>query len=235
MRCAITITARMKSKRLPLKALRLINRRPMIEQIIKRVMFAFNYDEIILCTSMKPEDDVLVDYAEKLGIKCYRGDDVDVLKRLHGAMKANRIDFIASITADNPLIDPVYIDETFRLWKETGADYITSYDLPLGCYCFGVSRAAMDRVIDEKKDKDTEIWGKYFEDSKFKIKRLKVRREHRKPKLRLTVDTKEDLDVVGIIYRNLQNFGYFGLDDILGFIKKNKRIMDLNKHVRQRR
>ena len=96
MRTAVTITVRMKSKRLPRKALKGIVGKPLIEHLIERVKTAKLADTVILCTSVNSQDDELAVVAEKNGIDLFRGDEVDVLKRLYGAAKKYNIDFIVS-------------------------------------------------------------------------------------------------------------------------------------------
>jgi spore coat polysaccharide biosynthesis protein SpsF len=144
MKTAITITARLKSKRLPKKVIKKIEGKPMIEHQIERLKCAKLPDEIILCTSTNPQDDILVEVAEKTNIACFRGSEEDVLERLLEAAKKYYIDFIVSTTADNPLTDPQYIDKTIEKFNESNADYITSLDLPFGTFSYGVKVAALD-------------------------------------------------------------------------------------------
>lgn len=232
----ITITARTKSRRLPLKALRLINGKPMLEQMIDRLKKAELADEIVLCTSTKPQDSILVDYAEKLNIKYFRGDATDVLKRLCDAAKRFSAEFIVSTTADNPLTDPIYIDKIIDKYRDTNADYITCLDLPLGAFSYGVRREAIEKVLRLKEERDTEIWGHYFKNpSLFKVVEIEVEKELAHPEFRLTVDTPEDLKLVREIYRNLQkNDKVFELREVVSFLQLNPQLLDVNRHIEQR-
>lgn len=232
----ITITARTKSKRLPLKVLRLINGRPMIEQMIERLKRAELADEIVLCTSVDPRDTILVDYAEKLNIKYFRGDAIDVLKRLYDASRNFSAEFIVSVTADNPLADPVYIDKTISKYRDTNADYITCLDLPLGTFSYGVKSEAINKILGLKKEKDTEIWGHYFKNSGlFKVIELEVEKELAHPEFRLTVDTPEDLRLMREIYRNLQqNDEIFELKRVIEFLQLNPKLLEISRSIKQR-
>ena len=232
----ITITARTKSRRLPLKALRLINGKPMIQQLIERLKRAKLADDIVLCTSPRPQDTVLVDYAEKLNISYFRGDATDVLKRLYDAATSFSAEFIVSTTADNPLTDPVYIDRIIEEYRHTDADYITCLDLPLGAFSYGVKREAMEKVLSLKKERDTEIWGHYFKDtSLFKVEEIEVEKELAHPEFRLTVDTPEDLKLMREVYRSLQKDDEaFGLSEVVSFLKHNPQLLEVNRHIKQR-
>jgi len=236
MRTAITITARMKSKRLPLKVIRYIEGKPMIEHLIDRLKLSKIVDEIIMCTSTNPQDDILIDIAEKMRIKWFRGSDEDVLDRLFNAAKKFNIDFIVSTTADNPLVDPVYIDKIIQKFREINADYITCKKLPLGTFSYGIKVKALEKVIKLKKEKDTEIWGRFFEEiDEFKKIELEVEDELNHPEIRLTVDEKEDLELIRKIFDNFYSHKKdFELKEIVKYLLDNPNLMDINRNITQR-
>lgn len=233
MKAAITITARMKSKRLQLKVLRYIKGKPMIEHMIDRLKLSKLADDIILCTSTNPQDEILVDIAEKHGIMWFRGSEDDVLDRLFNGATKYGADFIAGATADNPLCDPEYIDRTIQAWKSTDADYITSFDLPLGAYCHGVKVKALKRVIESKKENDTEIWGRFFEKSdEFKKEKVEVDPSVRYPDIRLTVDEAEDLELIRRIFDKFYvNGNTFKLRDVVKYMIEHPEVRAINQNT----
>ncbi|MCK4528893.1 NTP transferase domain-containing protein [candidate division WOR-3 bacterium] len=237
MRTAVTITVRMKSTRLPEKAMKDLVGKPMIEHLIDRLRYAKLPDEIILCTSTNPQDDILVEVAKKNHIKWFRGDEMDVLKRLLDAAKKYKIDFIVSTTGDNPLTDPHYIDRLIKKFEETDADYITCLDLPLGAFSYGVKVQALEKVVELKKERDTEIWGVYFTKSNlFKIEKVEVESQVRHPEIRLTADTPEDFRVMGEIYGRLYREGeLIELVEVINLLKENPLLMEINKNITQRK
>jgi len=237
MKTAVTITVRMKSTRLPEKAMKDLVGKPMIEHLIDSLKYAKLPDEIILCTSTNPQDDILVEVAKKTHIKWFRGDEMDVLKRLLNASKKYKIDFIVSTTGDNPLTDPHYIDGLINKFKETDADYITCLDLPLGAFSYGVKVQALEKVVELKKEMDTEIWGVYFtETNLFKIEEMEVESQLRHPEIRFTVDTSEDFrlmeEIYGILYREDK---LIELADVINLFKENPMFMEINKNTTQRK
>ena len=85
MKSAILITVSLKSKRLKKKALKKIYGYELITLLIKRLKKSQFRKNIIICTSNKSFDDPLVSIAYKNEIKIYRGEFLDVLKRLTNA------------------------------------------------------------------------------------------------------------------------------------------------------
>ncbi len=237
MKVAITITARMKSERLPLKVVRYIKGKPMIEHQIDRLKLVKGADEIIMCTSVNPQDAILVDIAEKNNIKWFRGSEEDVLDRIYGAAKKHNVDFVVSITADNPLVDLVHMDKIITKFKETNADYITCKKLPIGAFSYGIKVKALAKVIELKKEKDTEVWGKLFEERKeFKKIDLEVEKELVHPEIRLTVDEEQDLELVRKIFDQFYvNRNDFALKDIIRYVSENPEIKEINKVIAQKK
>jgi len=236
MKFIITITARMKSERLPLKVMRYIEGKPMIEHMIDRLKLSKLADEIIMCTSTSPQDDILVDVAEKKGIKYFRGDEIDVLKRLLDAAKKSNANFIVNATADNPLTDHHYIDKIIQTFKETNADHVTCTNLPIGAFSHGLKVGVLEKVVNEKEEENTEIWGRFFEETgEFKKIELEVEDELNHPEIRLTVDEKDDLKLMRIIFRKFYPVNKsFELKDVVKYLLDNPDILNINQQVVQR-
>ncbi len=236
MKTAITITARMKSTRLPLKAIKELAGKPVIEHLIERLKHAKLPGMIILCTSTNPQDDILVEMAKKNSIKFFRGSELDVLDRIYSAAKQNNVDFIISCTADNPLTDPHYVDKIIQKFKETDADFITALDLPLGAFAYGIKVAALAEIIKRKKEEDTEIWGIYFRDTDiFKKEQIEVEPELKHPEIRLTIDYPEDFQLLETIYNKFYKPNkLFELKEVVKFLLNNPKIMQINANMPQR-
>ena len=62
------ITARLKSSRLPLKIIKDLNGKTVIERIIDRAKEIQGIYEIVLCTSPNPQDEPLINIAKKNNI-----------------------------------------------------------------------------------------------------------------------------------------------------------------------
>ena len=100
MKIGLLITARLKSTRLPLKLLLDLNGKTIIERVIDRTKQIKNIDQVVLCTSLNPQDKPLTDIALKNNTHYFLGDEEDVLKRLLDASKFFGLDYILSITGE---------------------------------------------------------------------------------------------------------------------------------------
>ena len=65
MKTVIIVQARMGSSRLPGKVMKMINGRPMIELIVKRLKKSKEADEVVVATSGEPENKVLIEHLKK--------------------------------------------------------------------------------------------------------------------------------------------------------------------------
>lgn len=237
MKTAILITARLKSTRLPKKAIKPIEGKPMIRHQIDRLRLAERPEQIIMCTSPVDEDDPLERIAEDEGISCYRGDPEDVLLRLANAAQKFNVDIVVNATADNPLTDPKYIDKLVQFHRYGKYDYSEIKGLPHGAHSYAFSRAAAERAIEIKTKRDTEVWGGYFtETGVFKTGQLEVENKVlRRPELRLTVDTSEDFELVKKIFGSLyEEERVFSLNEVIQLLNQKSYLTSVNEKVTQK-
>jgi spore coat polysaccharide biosynthesis protein SpsF len=122
----IIIQARTGSSRLPNKViLPFYKGESIIELMIKRLSVLKNVGlKIILSTSKKKQDDILVKIADDLDINYFRGDENDVLNRFYETSQIFNLTTIVRVCADNPFIDLngiLHLIEMRR--KEPNMDY----------------------------------------------------------------------------------------------------------------
>ena len=108
-RVAIVVQARMGSTRLPGKVLKPIGEDTVIGLIIKRLKKSKYAENIIIATTDKEQDDVLVDYCKELNVKVSRGETKNVLRRYIQAT-SEKDSIIVRITGDCPYCDAQLID-----------------------------------------------------------------------------------------------------------------------------
>ena len=65
MNCSIFIPVRLKSERLPKKAFKKIDGKPIIQLLVERLQKVKNIKNIVVCTTDDPSDDELVKFLEK--------------------------------------------------------------------------------------------------------------------------------------------------------------------------
>jgi spore coat polysaccharide biosynthesis protein SpsF len=233
---AIFIAVRMKSTRLPRKALLEIKGRTVIEHLIDRLKTAKRPEVIVLCTSTHPDDAILADVAQKNGIKAFRGSEDDKLERFLGAAAKYGIDYMAAVDGDDILCDPVYIDKTIEMLISTGADMVKCDKLPLGTACNGLKIEALNKVCQMKAESDTEVWGGYFTDNRiFKVVDLVPDDpELVRPDIRLTLDYPEDFRVFEEIFNRLYVPGsVFSLKEIIALFNRHPELLEINKQVHE--
>ena len=118
--------------RLPKKALLEIEGQPMTFRIIERLKASKTVDQIVICTSSHPDDNILVELAEKWGVEAIAGSELDVLSRLIEASNKFNADIVIRVTGDNPFTDEKLLDKTVKHLIEKNADYTRMIGLPIG-------------------------------------------------------------------------------------------------------
>lgn len=229
------VQARMGSKRLYGKVLRRIGNKFLLEIVIKRLKRSRLIDEVLVATTTNREDDVIAKLVDNLGIKCFRGDEEDVLRRIVDAAKWIGADIVVRVTADNPLIEPRLIDLLLTVHINSNTEYTYCTDVPLGVGVEIINRKTLE-VIERRTH-----WKPYREHvtlyikdnpSQFKICNVKTGIDHEF--LRLTVDTPEDLRLMRIINERLGDLENLGIHEVINFLMKNPNIRNINAHVKQK-
>ena len=104
------IQARMGSSRLPGKVLMPLAGKPALWHLIDRLKYSKSINDIVVATTVNPEDDVVEEFCKNNDVKSYRGSAEDVLDRYYQASKMFSADPVVRITADCPVIDPTILD-----------------------------------------------------------------------------------------------------------------------------
>jgi len=126
------IQARMGATRFPGKMLAKLGDLPVIEWVVRRMLRSKTLTQLVLATSDAVADDVLADFALRLGILVFRGSESDVLSRFVGAARMANADNIVRICADNPFIDPNEVDRLVRYFVDCHCDYACNHQDRLG-------------------------------------------------------------------------------------------------------
>lgn len=116
------LVARLGSTRLPRKALKPLAGKAMIERLAERARAAKSLSEVAVATTTLPEDAELCAFAQKLGLRSFRGSPDNVSLRMAQAAEGLGADAVVELLADNPLIPPDLIDAAVEKLSQ-GADY----------------------------------------------------------------------------------------------------------------
>ena len=234
MKIGFLITARLKSQRLPLKIIKDLNGKKVVERVIDRAKEIKGISDIVLCTSTNPQDKPLIETAEENNIYYFLGDEDDVLKRLNDAATKHDLDYFSGITADNPLFSIRHANKIVRIIKEKKPDFVKVKNLPIGAATFGMNVKALRTVCKVKNVIDTEIWGALINRPEiFDVIFLEVKGKLCRPNLRLTLDYEEDYKFINHLYSNIKFKKILDLYDVMKYLDIHPEIAKINKNCVQ--
>jgi len=190
----IVLQARMGSSRLPGKAIARIGGRTILQRCLDRLRAASGMP-VVLATTTRPEDDVLALEAQARGVPVCRGADADVLSRFLLTARTLRATHVVRATADNPAVD---LDAPARVMQHlvrSGADYVAEPDLPCGAGVEALSVRALAEAAElaigpGDREHVTPVLRRA---GRFHAVLAPAPAALRRPDLRLTVDTSDDL------------------------------------------
>ena len=193
----VILQARMGSSRLPGKVLAPIGNRSVLAQCVERLRAA-QVGDVVVATTTRPEDEAIVAECGALGVEVMRGPVDDVLARFVAAAAGWSGPYVVRATADNPLVD---VDCAARLLRvlDAGADYAVEEGLPVGA----AVEAMRTEVLREAGESASTAYERehvtpYIKQSpdRFAVRCVPAPFDVRRPSLRLTVDTRHDLQFV---------------------------------------
>jgi len=228
------IQARMGSTRLPGKVLLEVDGKPLLAYLIDRLSSAKHVRDIILATSNLPQDDPIASFCNSRNIKMYRGDEADVLDRYYRAACKVRAEHVMRITGDCPLIDPNICDLVVDAYIEHSVDYVhTAENFAEGLDCEVFSFDALKRSWEQAGlFSEREHVTLYIRNNPEKFKMFVVKNSIDDSWIRITIDCKEDFDVVkNIILSAQKEKKQIDMAYIRDFLKTNPNIYCINADI----
>jgi len=190
----IVLQARLASRRLPGKALADVAGRSILARCLARLR-ADAAAPLVLATTTNREDDAVAAVAIAEGVPVIRGPESDVLRRFLLAADMFGPTYIVRATADNPAVD---IDAPRRVLETlvgSGADYVIESGLPYGSAVEAVTVDALrkaDALARDASDRE-HVTPCVRRDRLFHALETPAPEHVRRPGLRLSVDTLQDL------------------------------------------
>ena len=242
MKIISTIEARMNSTRLPVKVLEKIGANKSIELQYKRIKQSKLIDEVIIITSTSNSDDVILEFSKKNNILCFRGSEDDIVSRIYQAAKYRKADVIVQTTGDCPLVDAELIDKGLKIYFENSYDLVGNNlerTYPIGLDYRIFSYEVIQEVDKVCKDPIHRSHGSTFIYSdkgkkRFSSYNITADEEYSFPKMRLTVDTIEDLKFMKKISEIFPNLEILSSKEIISYLNKNKELTKINQNIRQK-
>ncbi len=227
------IQARVGSTRLPKKVLKIVKGMTLLEYEIKRLKLARGIDKIVVATSVKRGDDKIKNLCRRIKIDCFRGQEDDVLDRYYRcALLYPEYQNIIRVTGDCPLIDPLVVDQVIAFFEKNNFDYVSNVikeTFPDGMDIEIFTREALVLAAREAKlSSEREHVTPYIKKSR-KFRKGNFAAANDWSHFRLTVDEKEDFEVISFLIKNSRlQAGYL---DYISLLTKNPQIMFKNMHI----
>jgi len=198
------IQARMGSTRLPGKVMLKIDKKnPVIHYVLEQIRQSKYLEDVVVATTNLKEDDIIAEFAKNYGINIFRGSSTDVLDRYYQCAKKFSFSKIVRITCDNPLIDPITVDDIIKIFMSNDYDYVSNTikrTFPYGTETEIFSFDALEKAWKYSNDPyEREHVTPYFynKNNKFKITNFSSHTDL--SKFRWTIDEKNDLELVKLL------------------------------------
>ncbi|MFH1202762.1 MAG: glycosyltransferase family protein [Candidatus Omnitrophota bacterium] len=241
MKIGVIVQARMGSTRLPGKVLKHILGKPMLWYLIERLKKSQFSFEIIIATTAKKADLPILKLAAGCKVKTFIGSENDVLDRYYQAAKKNKLDVVVRICSDCPFLSARIVDRVIRYYfkhKKT-LDYVSNFLIPSYPVGLGVEVFTMQalqrcwKAADKAYQREHVTAYIYEHPDLFRLGNVKYSRDL--SGLRLTVDTRQDLQFTRQVYKRLyKKINNFSIENISNLLEKELWIHRINKDVKQK-
>ncbi|KGK86068.1 glycosyltransferase family protein [Clostridium sp. HMP27] len=237
----VIIQAHMASTRLPGKVMKTIQNKEILLHVYERCLKAKTADKVVIATSTNKENDEIEHFCNKHNIECFRGAESDVLDRYYQCAKLYNPNIIIRVTSDCPILEPKLIDYWVNNMFIDGVEFIeeekelfTGFGLDIFTY-----RALIKMKKNAVTDKQKEHVVGYYYDNKHKfthkIYPLSVELKYLYKNYRLTIDTKEDFDLIKEIYDKFYIDEYVDLKQVMDYLDNNRSLLEINKGICQKK
>jgi len=235
MKIVAIVQARLGSKRLPNKVIKVIDGSPMIEILLKRLSQSKLITKIVVATSIDSKDNKLKLLINKLGYECEQGSIDNVLDRYICVAEKFEADIVVRITGDCPLVDPEIVDQVINKFKEDNVDYCSNTIPPtfpdgLDVEVFTLKALKKSSCM-TTNNSDLEHVTPYLKESgNFKTSCLK--NEVDLSEMRWTVDESLDFEVISAIFNNFSPDVDFSWIKVLELQKSSPEIFKNSSLIR---
>jgi len=212
----LIIQARTSSTRFPYKVLSNLNGAPLITRIIERVKKVKKISSIIIATTKKMKDDILVEIAKLNNVGVFRGSENDLVDRYYQIIKGTNAKNILRLPADNPIPDPNEYDRIIKYHLNSNNDFSSNicdfmgngYPDGIGVEIFTTNSLKKIWKYEKRKKFREHIALNFYDYKKkrknkkfnFKIGTIKCQKKMSRPELILDVNYYKDYVFISQIY-----------------------------------
>jgi spore coat polysaccharide biosynthesis protein SpsF len=244
-RVVASIEARMGSSRLPGKILADINGQPTIKRLVNRLRLCKELDDIVVATTVSPDDDVLAEWCESNQVAFFRGSEVDVLQRVVQAHQYMCTDIVVEITGDCPLTDPEIVDIGVKTYliHQPKVDVVSNcgntLTWPMGQYVQVFSLKLLEEVnslIDDPAVHEHVSLYFYEHPERYRLIEIIAPQRWSEPSWRMQLDYPEDLIFQNEVHRHLENEhgSFFGIEPLISLLRSKPHLVEINAHCKEK-
>lgn len=229
----VLVQAREGSTRLPAKVLSPLGKETLIESVISR----FDSQKCTVLTGTIAKNRALKKVVSSLGYQIIFGDDLNVFQRYVDFARNSECKYLIRVTGDNPFVVYDCIDSMVELMDLRDLDYCISSDIPIGCALEVIRRTSLLELESSGADKYTQehVTPEFYrENSSWRWAKYSCG-FFELVKLRLTVDTPEDLQLVNTLCEYFdRHCKDITLQDIRRLYSYNPDFFQINQNISQR-
>ncbi len=228
----------MGSSRLPGKVLMPLGETVVLDYVVSRCQQVKQVDEVIVATSVLPQDDAIKSWCKQHHVPCFRGSEDDVLARYYECAKPYQPDYVIRVTADCPFVDYELADQVIEAMKAEPSDIvIVEGDLPRGLVVEMVSFSALEYIYHhgkESRHREHVTYYAYEFPDEFKRTYIQAPKTIQQPQLRITLDTEEDYQLCAAVANHFKKNKLISSQKVVQFLLEHPDIAKLNAHIQQK-
>jgi glutamate-1-semialdehyde 2,1-aminomutase len=224
----------MGSTRLPGKVMHRIGGVPMIELLLRRLASSRRIAQIVVATSVDPNNAPMVDHVRALGFRVFLGSENDVLARYAEVAEQLRPDVVVRITGDCPLVDPELVDEVIELFLASAVDYASNIQPP--SFPDGLDIEVFTaRALAEAASLATEAFDREhvtpFIRQSGRYRTCNLANDRDCSHERWTVDEIADLRVIEAVFSHFAPRTDFGWREVIALRERAPELFQANQHI----
>jgi len=196
------LQARMSSKRLPGKSLKLIRGKEVLQLVYDQISKSKYISKIIIATSKHISDDKIVTFCKKRNISVFRGSLNNVASRFYNIIKKKNCEEFVRINGDSPLTSSKIIDKLCRQFLKGKNEIVTNSfprSFPKGQSVEIIKSSLIKKNINKFNKYDLEHVSSYFYRNFKKFKIRNIRNKMNQSMYNLSIDTKKDFININLI------------------------------------
>lgn len=237
MNTIVIIQARMGSSRLPGKILKPLGNVDVLTYDIERCRAIKGVSEVIVATSLLPQDDAIAQWCEAHHVAYFRGSEDDVLDRYVQCAKMYKPDYVMRVTSDCPFVDYEMASEMVALMAtEKKEVMLLEGELSRGLAVELISYDALLRIHEigqEPRHREHVTYYAYEFAEQFDMVTYKIPGNRQAPEFRITLDTEEDYALISKVAKHF-NSPLVSSVDVIQFLQQRPEIAKLNAHIEQK-